>query len=73
MKRHLFLIFWTLGILMPMAWLVRSSPAASPVPYEKQAARDNGCPQDTEGNPAYTVTHVLCQPFVRQINDCHHP
>ena len=26
MKRHLFLIFWTVGILFPMAWLVRASP-----------------------------------------------
>ena len=28
MKRNLFLILWTLGILMPMAWLVRPSPMA---------------------------------------------
>ena len=26
MKRHLFLIFWTLGILFPMGWFVRTSP-----------------------------------------------
>lgn len=28
MKRNLFLILWILGILMPMAWLVRPSPMA---------------------------------------------
>ena len=28
MKRNLFLIFWTNGILMPVAWLVRPSPVA---------------------------------------------
>ena len=28
MKRHLLLIFWTVGILLPMAWLVRASPIA---------------------------------------------
>ena len=28
MKRYLFLIFWTIGILMPVAWLVRPSPVA---------------------------------------------
>lgn len=28
MKRHLFLILWTLGILTPITWLVRPSPAA---------------------------------------------
>ena len=28
MKRHLFLILWILGILTPMAWLVRPSPVA---------------------------------------------
>ncbi len=28
MKRYLFLILWTLGILTPMAWLVQFSPAA---------------------------------------------
>ena len=28
MKRHLFLILWTVGILTPMAWLVRPSPMA---------------------------------------------
>ena len=28
MKRHLLLIFWTVGILFPMAWLVRASPIA---------------------------------------------
>ena len=28
MKRHLLLILWTVGILTPMAWLVRPSPAA---------------------------------------------
>ncbi|MDE0143457.1 MAG: hypothetical protein OXI80_12945 [Caldilineaceae bacterium] len=27
MKRNLFLILWTLGILTPVAWLVRPSPA----------------------------------------------
>ena len=26
MKRNLFLIFWTVGILSPMAWIVRASP-----------------------------------------------
>ena len=26
MKRNLFLIFWTVGILSPMAWLVQASP-----------------------------------------------
>ena len=26
MKRHLFLAFWTLGILFPMGWFVRASP-----------------------------------------------
>ena len=26
MKRHLFLTFWTLGILFPMGWFVRTSP-----------------------------------------------
>ncbi len=28
MKRNLFLVFWIVGILMPMAWLVRPSPVA---------------------------------------------
>lgn len=28
MKRYLFLVFWTIGILMPVAWLVRPSPVA---------------------------------------------
>ena len=28
MKRNLFLVFWIIGILMPMAWLVRPSPVA---------------------------------------------
>lgn len=28
MKRYLFLLFWTIGILMPMAWLLRPSPVA---------------------------------------------
>ncbi|MDE0196905.1 MAG: hypothetical protein OXK78_01850 [Caldilineaceae bacterium] len=28
MKRYLFLIFWTIGILMPVAWLLRPSPIA---------------------------------------------
>ena len=28
MKRNLFLVFWTIGILMPVAWLVRPSPVA---------------------------------------------
>lgn len=28
MKRYLFLLFWTIGILMPVAWLVRPSPVA---------------------------------------------
>ena len=28
MKRHLFLIFWTVGMLLPMAWFVQVSPAA---------------------------------------------
>ncbi len=28
MKRNLFLILWIIGILMPMAWLVRPSPMA---------------------------------------------
>ncbi len=28
MKRNLFLLFWTIGILMPMAWLLRTSPVA---------------------------------------------
>ncbi|MDE0197742.1 MAG: hypothetical protein OXK78_06085 [Caldilineaceae bacterium] len=28
MKRNLFLVFWIIGILMPMAWLVRPSPLA---------------------------------------------
>ena len=28
MKRHLFLILWTVGILTPMAWLLRPSPMA---------------------------------------------
>lgn len=28
MKRHLFLIFWILGILFPMAWFMRTSPLA---------------------------------------------
>ena len=28
MKRYMFLIFWTIGILMPMAWLLRPSPVA---------------------------------------------
>ncbi len=28
MKRYLFLILWTVGILTPMAWLVRPSPMA---------------------------------------------
>lgn len=28
MKRYLFLVFWTIGILMPVAWLLRASPVA---------------------------------------------
>lgn len=28
MKRNLLLLFWTIGILMPVAWLVRPSPVA---------------------------------------------
>lgn len=28
MKRYLFLVFWTIGILMPVAWLLRPSPVA---------------------------------------------
>ena len=28
MKRYLFLICWTIGILMPVAWLLRPSPVA---------------------------------------------
>ena len=28
MKRNLFLVFWTIGILMPVAWLLRPSPVA---------------------------------------------
>ena len=28
MKRNLFLLFWTIGILMPVAWLLRTSPVA---------------------------------------------
>ena len=28
MKRNLFLIFWIVGILFPMAWLVRASPVS---------------------------------------------
>lgn len=28
MKRYLFLLFWTIGILMPVAWLLRPSPVA---------------------------------------------
>ncbi len=28
MKRNLFLVFWIIGILMPMAWLLRPSPVA---------------------------------------------
>ncbi|MCY3990010.1 MAG: hypothetical protein OXF50_02140 [Caldilineaceae bacterium] len=28
MKRYLFLVFWTIGIFMPVAWLLRPSPVA---------------------------------------------